>query len=1235
MNELEQAKLLSIASKFAKAEAEEIRREIIQEFYDYFQGPNYELEKAKLLSIASKFVKSEANEVRTSLEQSLLDVEQRILEKVLQYVPEIKGGQQGERGFKGDRGDTGIPGENGAPGPRGDTGQQGLPGKDGARGPQGDTGGVGPKGDKGDQGERGEQGEQGIPGQRGQRGERGEQGLAGVDGASGRDGSDGAKGETGERGPEGVPGRDGKDGKDGSVGPKGPKGPKGDKGDPGSDADVTKLEKKLEQFTQTIDKRISKVAFNVATAGGPAGSGEVLLHRLDDVDYSSVKTPIPGQALVWNGNINKWQANTITTGGGAGSINVGKILANGVYIDTVANVTDLYFDDDSGFDVVDLGYGVAKVQMNSTFKYWNVNGSAGLTAVGLDTANFIAGSGMIISANPSNNSITFSATGVSSNVSLSTYLQVANANAKFATKAYAASNVYVKTLLANTNAYIATKVNTSTFNSALANTNNYIATKADTSTFNSALANTNSFIKLQLANTNASIASRATWASLISENTALRLLISDRLQVTNAISTYQTIATERAVLANTNAFIKTQLANTNSYIASRASWSGLTDTNTAIRILVNDRLQIANAINTYQTIAIERAALANTNAFIKAQLANTNARFSSYLETVTAASIYATKAYAAANSYVNTTSANTNAYILSVRNDERAALANTNAFIKAQLANTNAYIATKITNAVSTTLQTRDIIPEANVTYNLGSSTRRFKTLYISGDTIVLGSANLSSTGNKLQVGGQTQASNDYLTSTYIANTTARTLINDRYQVANVNTNFLSKTLNGTSSQTIQSNIEFSANVHIEGKLTVTGGITTYSANNLSVSDNMIYLNAGSVSSNPDLGITGNYNDGTYHHAGFFRDASDNGTWKVFENYAPEPDANVYINTAHATFRLAPFSAQNIRVTRNLTVVANSTLGNTSVAGFLKLNGTDIRTTFAQNTYVNSTLANTNAYIATKVNTTTFNSALANTNSYIATKVDTSTFNSALANTNAYIGTQATRISLVNTNLTGTNTALHTLISDRLQVANAVATYQTKAVERAALANTNAYIGAQATRITLVNTNLIGTNTALRTLINDRLQVTNAVATYQTKATERAALANTNAFIRAQLANTNAYIGTRASWAGLTSTNTALRTLIDDRLQVANASTTYATKISPTTSGVLAHTGRATISTNLTVSGNTSVVGLLANNSLGTAGYVLKTNGTNAYWDVAPTGGGGGGGGGGSATVTS
>jgi hypothetical protein len=233
--------------------------------------------------------------------------------------------------------------------------------------------------------------------------------------------------------------------------------------------------------------------------------------------------------------------------------------------------------------------------------------------------------------------------------------------------------------------------------------------------------------------------------------------------------------------------------------------------------------------------------------------------------------------------------------------------------------------------------------------------------------------------------------------------------------------------------------------------------------------------------------------------------------------------------------------------------------------------------------------------------------------------------------------------------LTSTNTALRTLISDRLQVANAASIYQTRAIERAALANTNSYIAAQATRITLVNTNLLGTNTAiraldaqklsvanattllaakatwsgltstntaLRTLISDRLQVANAAAVYQTKAVERAALANTNSSIATQtsritLVNTN-----------LTGTNTALRTLISDRLQVANASTLYATKSNPTTSGLLAHTGRATISTNLAVSGNTILSGtLVANSSAGVAGYYLRSSGTGVYW--SPVSGGG------------
>ena len=177
----------------------------------------------------------------------------------------------------------------------------------------------------------------------------------------------------------------------------------------------------------------------------------------------------------------------------------------------------------------------------------------------------------------------------------------------------------------------------------------------------------------------------------------------------------------------------------------------------------------------------------------------------------------------------------------------------------------------------------------------------------------------------------------------------------------------------------------FNGNLIIDGNFTVGGTSTTITAQNLSISDNMIYLNQGALvtvtnavgnganvvyttttnnyqvgfnvtvtgmnpssfninstgatiiaanstsftiastvtdtfisggsargksAANPDLGWAGGYNDGTYAHAGFFRDATD-GVFKVFKNYTPEPDASVFIDTAHASFALADMRANN------------------------------------------------------------------------------------------------------------------------------------------------------------------------------------------------------------------------------------------------------------------------------------------------------------------------------------
>jgi hypothetical protein len=117
---------------------------------------------------------------------------------------------------------------------------------------------------------------------------------------------------------------------------------------------------------------------------------------------------------------------------------------------------------------------------------------------------------------------------------------------------------------------------------------------------------------------------------------------------------------------------------------------------------------------------------------------------------------------------------------------------------------------------------------------------------------------------------------------------------------------------------------------------------------------------------------------------------------------------------------------------------------------------------------------------------------------------------------------------------------------------------------------------------------LIATNTAIRALDAQKLQVANAVATYQTKTIERAALANTN--LRINLLNTN-----------LTGTNTAIRALDTAKLSVANAVATYLTKSNPIITGTLT-----------------------ANGSVGTAGYYLRTSGAGIYWSPVSGGGGGG-----------
>jgi len=141
------------------------------------------------------------------------------------------------------------------------------------------------------------------------------------------------------------------------------------------------------------------------------------------------------------------------------------------------------------------------------------------------------------------------------------------------------------------------------------------------------------------------------------------------------------------------------------------------------------------------------------------------------------------------------------------------------------------------------------------------------------------------------------------------------------------------------------------ANVAITGsRQALANGISIeFSANTGHTLNDVWYGTASPI--NVDLGLVGNYNDSSYKHAGFFRDASD-GYWKVFDSYTPEPSAAVDIDTSNNTFRIADFQA-------NIVAAASVTIGGDPV-----VSNTYATDTFISNTYaLSGSLVLGNTYI--------------------------------------------------------------------------------------------------------------------------------------------------------------------------------------------------------------------------------------------------------------------------------
>ncbi len=219
------------------------------------------------------------------------------------------------------------------------------------------------------------------------------------------------------------------------------------------------------------------------------------------------------------------------------------------------------------------------------------------------------------------------------------------------------------------------------------------------------------------------------------------------------------------------------------------------------------------------------------------------------------------------------------------------------------------------------------------------------------GNTTVTGFANVTSS---LQVGGAatigTTLAAGNTTVTGFANVTSSLQVGG---AATIGTTLAAgnTTVTGFANVTghLTANSLSVGDTTISGNLTVTGTLTTVSANNITITDPMIQLAANNTLSDVlDIGLFGSYEAGdlgNHEHTGLFRDASDSGTWKLFEGLEVSPTTTV--DTANVTFAFATLQTflktggsgltGLIANSTTIALTANSTLNVAIVANTLTL----------------------------------------------------------------------------------------------------------------------------------------------------------------------------------------------------------------------------------------------------------------------------------------------------------
>ena len=225
-------------------------------------------------------------------------------------------------------------------------------------------------------------------------------------------------------------------------------------------------------------------------------------------------------------------------------------------------------------------------------------------------------------------------------------------------------------------------------------------------------------------------------------------------------------ATERSALANTNLYIasvstteRSALANTNSYIASQST-TNRTYTDDSIAALANSAPVTLNTLNELA------AALGDDNNFATTLTTNLGQKLGATATVTLTGDVSGTANFSSNTVSVTTVVADdshnhviSNVDGLQTAIDTKATwtgLTGTNTAIRTlvsdrmQVANTVSLLADKLNTSGG--IISGHLIPSANVTYDLGSPTKAFRELYLSGSTLTLGGLKLQESTGSLVV---------------------------------------------------------------------------------------------------------------------------------------------------------------------------------------------------------------------------------------------------------------------------------------------------------------------------------------------------------------------------------------------------------------------------------------------------------------------------------------------------